>query len=222
MAGKSLRADSLRQPLKMEDVLGRICAKAVQIADEYQARMRRRQLGHIARIDPTSIIGASARISNVRGNPDDLAIGPNCAILGDLLVFPQGGRIEMGTKCFVGEGTRIWSAASIAIGSYVLISYGVSIHDNKSHSHRWQERRLEMDRVLPRLQLYDHPFDLQAQPITIEDDVWIGYRASVLPGLRIGRGAIVGAGTIVTRDIEPHSVVAGNPMRLIRRLEQTR
>ena len=53
------------------------------------------------------------------------------------------------------------------------------------------------------------------KPIVIEDDVWIGARVIILPGRRIGKGSIIGAGTIVTKDVAPYTIVAGNPSRVI-------
>ncbi|TIW19777.1 MAG: CatB-related O-acetyltransferase, partial [Mesorhizobium sp.] len=53
-------------------------------------------------------------------------------------------------------------------------------------------------------------------PMEIGNDVWIGRRAIIMPGLRIGDGSVVGAGAIVTKDVAPYAVVAGNPARLIR------
>jgi maltose O-acetyltransferase len=55
------------------------------------------------------------------------------------------------------------------------------------------------------------------QSVCIEDDVWIGARAVLLPGVTIGRGSIVGAGAVVARTVEPYCVVAGNPARVVRR-----
>jgi len=55
--------------------------------------------------------------------------------------------------------------------------------------------------------------------ILIEDDVWLGAHATILPGLRIGRGSIVGAGAVVVEDVPPYSIVAGVPARVIRTLE---
>ena len=55
------------------------------------------------------------------------------------------------------------------------------------------------------------------QRVTIEDDVWIGARVIILPGRRIGKGSVLGAGSVITRDVEPYSVVGGNPAQLIRR-----
>jgi acetyltransferase-like isoleucine patch superfamily enzyme len=56
------------------------------------------------------------------------------------------------------------------------------------------------------------------QPLVIEDDVWVGQNALILPGCKfIGRGAIIGAGSVVTRDVEPYAIVAGNPAKMLRR-----
>lgn len=55
--------------------------------------------------------------------------------------------------------------------------------------------------------------------ITIEDDCWIGGSSILLPGVQIGRGSTVGAGSVVTKDVPPFSVVVGNPARFLRRVE---
>ena len=55
------------------------------------------------------------------------------------------------------------------------------------------------------------------QPIVIEDDVWIGGRVIILGGVRVGKGSIIGAGSVVTKDVEPYSIVGGNPAKLIRK-----
>jgi len=56
----------------------------------------------------------------------------------------------------------------------------------------------------------------QSDPVIIEDHVWIGTRAVILPGVRIGSRAVIGAGSIVTKDIPPRCVAAGNPARVLR------
>lgn len=82
----------------------------------------------------------------------------------------------------------------------------------------------------PGVQLYTAAHDLQAEarnqgwevarPIMIEDNVWIGGGAIILPGVTIGRNAVVGAGAVVPRDVPANTVVAGNPARVIREIEQ--
>ena len=59
------------------------------------------------------------------------------------------------------------------------------------------------------------------RPIIIEDKVWIGINSTVLPGVRIGYGAIIGAGSVVTKDVPPMTVVAGNPARFIKKINET-
>jgi len=58
-------------------------------------------------------------------------------------------------------------------------------------------------------------FEDRGGDVVIDDHVWIGYRAIILPGVMIGEGAVVGAGAVVTKDVEPHAMVAGNPARKI-------
>lgn len=58
-----------------------------------------------------------------------------------------------------------------------------------------------------------------ASKVVIEDDVWIGIRAIILPGIKIGRGAVIGAGAVVTKDVPPYTVVGGVPAKIIKRRE---
>ena len=189
-------------------------------ASEYREEELRRHLASVCRADRTATIGASAGFLNSRRNPNDIIVGQRSAVLGELATFPQGGRIEIGERCFVGSGTRIWSAASISVGNYVLIAHNVDIHDNISHSLSWSERRQEIDQILPDLTLYNHSFDIQRGSLVIEDDVWIGFGACIIGGVRIGRGAVVGAGTVVTKDVPEFSLIVGNPMRVVRKIPE--
>jgi acetyltransferase-like isoleucine patch superfamily enzyme len=61
--------------------------------------------------------------------------------------------------------------------------------------------------------------DLKSREITIEDDVWIGFNSTIMKGVKIGRGAIIGANSIVTHNFETWTVNAGNPFKMIRKLK---
>jgi acetyltransferase-like isoleucine patch superfamily enzyme len=101
--------------------------------------------------------------------------------------------IELGEGCVIGEAV-LYALDRIVIGRHVVINDGVFLctatHDAD-----------------------DASFPLRTGPITIGDYAWIATRSIVLPGVSIGRGAIVGAGAVVTRDVAPMTVVAGNPAR---------
>ena len=60
--------------------------------------------------------------------------------------------------------------------------------------------------------------DIKSAPVVIEDHVWIGFNVAILKRVTIGKGAIIGAGSVVTQDVEPFTVVAGNPAKIIKQL----
>jgi acetyltransferase-like isoleucine patch superfamily enzyme len=156
----------------------------------------------------------SARIRNIRGDSGLIRIGNYTLIAGELLTFAHGGEIEIGDWCFVGPGTRVWSGAKIKIGSRVLISHNVNIFDSLTHPLDAEARHQHFRHIFRQ----GHPskIDLDDQPVTIGDDVWIGANASILRGVNIGPRAIVGIGSVVTKNVPADGVVAGNPARVIR------
>jgi maltose O-acetyltransferase len=207
--------------MRLGEIVPRAIGRLMAIEMQRRDRLRLERLRAIATIDPTALIGPAASIDSYANDPGSVTIGALASIQGHILVMPQGGKVTIGAKTLVGPDSRVWSAVSISIGSYVMISHGVNIHDNNSHSTSWRERRAEIDIVYPDLSLTDHAFDLRPQPVVIEDDVWVGFGSTILKGVTVGRGAIIGCNTLVTTDVEPFTVVAGNPMRLVRRLRDT-
>jgi acetyltransferase-like isoleucine patch superfamily enzyme len=161
------------------------------------------------------VFGPGARVMNHQLDKSKVKVGKSSIIMGDLLTFNHGGEIAIGEYCFLGEQSRIWSAGKISIGDRVLISHNVNIHDNNSHSLDPQVRNREF------IYSYTHhsPMpnsSLPASEIVIEDDVWIGFNSTILKGVRIGRGAIIGACSLITADVPPHAVIIGNPARIIK------
>jgi acetyltransferase-like isoleucine patch superfamily enzyme len=150
----------------------------------------------------------TAVIHNARGPRTAIRIGAHTIIGGELLTFAHGGEISIGEWSFVGADTRIWSAERIDIGNRVLISHGVNIHDSDSHP-REARARHEQFRAIA---LQGHPKamrDIEAAAVTIGDDAWIGFNASVMKGVTIGEGSIVAACSIVTRDVPPGCLYIG-------------
>lgn len=167
-------------------------------------------------IDPTAVIHPTGRLQLQGRAPSDIRVGPHSHIRGELLLFGHGGRIRIGAYCYVGEQTRIWSALSIDIGDRVLISHLVTIVDNLTHPLDAGARHAQFRAIVTG----GHPtaIDLGERAVVIGDDAWIGAHAVILRGVTIGSGAIIGAGSVVTKDVEPNTLVAGNPARLVRRL----
>jgi acetyltransferase-like isoleucine patch superfamily enzyme len=153
---------------------------------------------------------------NNRHIRESIVVGAHTHIRGQLLTFGQGGRITLGSYCYVGDNSKLWSAVELAVGDRVLIGHNTSIFDSDTHPLRPAERHRQYVDIITK----GHPpqIDLREEPVIIEDDVWIGCNAVVLKGVRIGRGAVVGAGSVVTKSVPPYVIVAGNPARIVREL----
>lgn len=151
-----------------------------------------------------------SRVVNLRNNRVLIKIGANTVVRGELLIYMHGGSIDIGDYCYIGEDSRIWSANRIYIGDRVLIAHNVNIHDSNDHPIDPLERHEHYKKIITT----GHPkqVNMKSAEINIEDDVWIGFNSIILKGVTIGRGSIIAAGTLVNRDIEPFSIIAGNPM----------
>jgi Acetyltransferase (isoleucine patch superfamily) len=160
-----------------------------------------------------------SRVINLQNNSNNIVIGINSHIRGELLVFPYGGKIKIGKNCFIGENSRIWSGEEIIIGNDVLISHNVNIIDTNTHEIDPTERSLGFISLTSK----GHPDEkgtILTSKIEIGDNVWINFNSIILKGVKIGSGSIIGAGSVVTSDIPENSFVAGTPARIINKLNQ--
>lgn len=162
-----------------------------------------------------SIIHTEASIQNHKNDKSKIKIGKGTHIRGELLVFKYGGKIEVGDNCYIGEGTRIWSGESIIIGNNVLISHNVNVIDTNSHEIDSIER-LERYMDLIKNGHWNEKGSINTSPIVLKDFAWISFNSTILKGVTIGEGAIVGAGSVVTKDVPDFAVVAGNPAVIIK------
>ncbi len=138
--------------------------------------------------------------------------------LGTMFDVGPRGRVELGEYALV-HGARIIADAEVIIGDYALISWNVVFMDTYRLPLDLRKRREELERV-PARPLRLAAAQVPARPIRVERNVWIGFDACVLPGVTIGEGAVVGAKSVVTQSVPPFTIVAGNPARVIRKIEQ--
>lgn len=168
--------------------------------------------------EKTVVFFEEAKVNNFFGNKLKLYIDQESRIRGELSIFSEDGSIAIGKCCYVGDFTRIWSAKSIIIGDRVLISHNVNIHDFDSHPLSVSRRHLQAMKIFKKGHTGDLD-DVASSSIIIEDDAWIGFGATILKGVKIGKGAIIGANSVVTHDIPEYSVAVGNPAVVIKRLK---
>ena len=118
---------------------------------------------------------------------------------GVTILYPQN--VTIGERVSLNRNTMITAKAQISIGNHVLIGPNVVIN---SGNHGHTEKNVTMD-CQPHI----------LSPIIIEDDVWIGANSVILAGVTLGKGCVVGAGAVVTKNVEPYSIVGGVPAKKI-------
>lgn len=148
-------------------------------------------------------------------------VGVKSCIRGNIEIQRENASIQIGDNCYVGANTNIWAADSITIGSNVLIAHNVNIFDNDTHPINIYERREDAENIIWK-GIRKNFSSLQYSSIVIENDVWIGCNSVILKGVHIGRGAIVSAGSVVTKDVPEYSMVSGNPAVIIQILDQNK
>ncbi len=134
----------------------------------------------------------------------NLKLGEACYIGRQCEIAP-GGRITIGRSTSIQDRAVI--LGDVAIGAYCTLAYNVYMSSG-NHVIDWRP-------ALP-LKVQDIRAPANSSPVTLEEDCWLGNNVFVKAGIRIGRGAVVGANSVVTRDVPPYAIVAGSPARIIR------
>jgi acetyltransferase-like isoleucine patch superfamily enzyme len=161
--------------------------------------------------------GPASRVVNPGGR-ERIVVGPKTLVDGELLVHDYGGRIHIGASSYIGMGSRLWSGEDLRVGDHVFIAHNVTITDTNSHQMDAAERADHYQRTVVDGGFFEKS-TIKTAPVVIGDHAWINFNVAILKGVTIGEGAIIGAGSVVTKDVPPYVLCAGNPARVIRPLE---
>lgn len=132
----------------------------------------------------------------VMKNNGTVTLGDRVLLHRHVKLSAYGGRIEIGSNSYIGDRTEIHSGELVKIGDGVNIAWDCNILDRDYHA-------FESDKEV-------------VKPVIIENNVWIGVRSTILKGVTIGEGAVVAAGSVVTKNVPPKCLVAGNPAKVIK------
>jgi acetyltransferase-like isoleucine patch superfamily enzyme len=142
-----------------------------------------------------------------------LRVGSYTTIWRASLAADEEAVIEIGDYCYIANASLVCSER-IQIGSHVLVAGGVTIADSDFHPLAPAARLADTVALSPVGDRRRRPH-VETRPVIIEDDVWIGYNATILKGVRVGAGAHVRPGAVVVRDVPPGVEVAGNPAQVL-------
>lgn len=151
-------------------------------------------------------VGADSFVSHdayLFGNtaaPNLLKIGARTVIREGAYLTATDGHITIGDDCFIGPGCVVYGNGGVEIGDHVLMAANTTI---ASLNHRFGESAQPIATQ-----------GLALKPVVIEDDVWIGLNVTIVPGVRIGRGSVIAAGSVVHADVPPYSKVTSAKQRI--------
>ena len=169
-------------------------------------------------LDPTAYLETTYSFLRFRSTlPNAVALGRGASVYkGTMFDVGPNGAVNVGEYALV-HSARIVCDARVHVDDYVLISWGVVLMDTYRVSTNAERRAIQLSRMVgPMPRCLES--DAVAKPVHIGRGAWIGFESCILPGVKVGEGAIVGARSVVFNDVEPFTVTAGNPARLVRRL----
>lgn len=120
----------------------------------------------------------------------------------------QKAEIHIGECCGL-SGVTIMCAKKVILGKHVALGANVTIYDNDMHA------------INPFLRAIDNDNHTKSKEVVINDYVWVGANSIILKGVHIGRGAVIGAGSVVTKDVPEMTIYAGNPAKYIKKVDMT-
>lgn len=192
------------------------CRRIYNVGKKEAERIHSDRQKEVAIVGEGTILYPCSAILNLANIRDRITIGSNSHIYGNLTVYSYAGEISIGNYCSLGDNSRIVSGKAIRIGNRVMIAHNVNILDNNSHP---IDAALRHEDFKSNYGSGMKQYDLHAEEINIQDDVWIGFNSIILKGVTIGKGAIIGAGSVVTKNVEAWTVNVGNPARCVYKLE---
>lgn len=187
-----------RPGLTTAEMIGRLGQAWDQAAKVWPALNARFHLRSAARMGQRVQLRGRPAVSN----QGTLTIGERVRLVSTVatleLVTLPGGHLEIGDNVFINYGSSLVASNHVKVGNDCLIGTHVMVMDCDFH-------RVE-----------DKVWDTTGYPVILEDRVWLGNRSMVLKGVTVGHDAVVAAGSVVTRDVPPRTVVAGSPARVVR------
>ncbi|MGH7296944.1 MAG: acyltransferase, partial [Polyangiaceae bacterium] len=211
------RAIRLFSQARVKMRVNRWVQSLVSVADPTRllALHRRLQVAVEATAGPGVRVTHRTQIFNHSHAPERLILGAH-VLLDCTLEIYEDGTLTIGDHSNIGRA-RIYASRSVAIGRWVYVSDNCAIMDSDLHPMRASLRRATSE-AWAQGRFPDVYSGVRSAPVSIGDHAWLGFGCAVLKGVRVGEGAIIAAGSIVTHDVPDWTIAAGKPAAVIREL----
>lgn len=177
-----------------------------------------------ATIGQDFILEGGSAVLNESGEKNRIIIGDKTRMLNAAIICKKDAHVKLGSYCVMQSGSKICCLNEVVIGDFTGIASGTIINDNNTHAlgaKNWIRHRI---RAAPGGAGYPglgNGWEMsESAPIRIGHAVWIGSSCRINKGVTIGDGAVVAAHSVVTKDVAPYTVVAGNPAKPVKELER--
>ena len=171
------------------------------------------------------IVGVNSDISMLRihltqkiSSKFRIQIGADCELRGIFVIMGADANIFIGDRVFIGDNTFIYCREKVTIDSFTLLSWNCTLIDNNSHPMDWTDRKEDVFNWKKGNE-YKNWDLVKVNPIHIREKCWIGFQSILLRGVEIGEASVIGAGSVVSKNVDEYTLVAGNPAVQVRKLK---
>lgn len=169
--------------------------------------------------------GLSIRFDTTKENRKYVIVGEKGLIRANFIFESEKGHVRIGNNVHIG-GADFISRSLITVEDDVTMAWGITLYDHDSHSIYWEHRQNDNNQCYNDYEncngnnvMHKDWTHVVSKPIHISSKVWIGFDVTILKGVTVGEGAVIGAKSVVTKDIPAWTVAAGNPARVIKQLK---
>lgn len=168
--------------------------------------------------------GFNVRVDQPQQNKKYVTVGKDCVLNCKIIFESSEGEVVIGDRVFIGTSDII-CREKVEFGSNIFVSWDCTFIDNDSHSLYYKDREDDISQLVKDFRCEKTFVEnknwntVKSKPIKVCDNAWIGMKSIILKGVTIGEGAIVAAGSVVTKDVPSWTMVGGNPAKVIKEIE---